>query len=466
MSMPFYVSPEQLMQDKAEYARKGIARGKSIVALEYDRGIVLVAENPSRLTKISEIYDRIAFAGVGRFSEFDQLRKIGVRFADVRGYAYSREDVRGKALANAYSQALSTIFTQQMKPYEVEILVAQVGEDQDRDEMFHILYDGTVMDEQGFTVLGGQAESIAEVARAEYRPDLDTGAAVRLGAKVLAPDVPAFIALEKHTGRLAAFENEGLSSRLFHCQWSSPSLGVVDGRPLVFLGGGDGVCYAFEALAEAPAQPVPLRKVWSFDCNPPHYRLRDGKPIPYYDGDKRKHNSPNKNDGLYVGPSQIIATAVFEAGQVYVAIGQDPAHGRGRGMLHAIDAAGSGDITISGRLWSYDGLDRSIGTVAVAGGLVYALDVAGRLHCVDAQSGQPCWVHETKAEAWGSPLVADGKVFFGNQKSFFIMRHGREPVVLSEIRLGSPVYSSAIAANGVLYVASQKYLWAVANDAP
>jgi len=219
-------------------------------------------------------------------------------------------------------------------------------------------------------------------------------------------------------------------------------------------------------LAEAPAQPVPLRKVWSFDCNPPHYRLRDGKPIPYYDGDKRKHNSPNKNDGLYVGPSQIIATAVFEAGQVYVAIGQDPAHGRGRGMLHAIDAAGSGDITISGRLWSYDGLDRSIGTVAVAGGLVYALDVAGRLHCVDAQSGQPCWVHETKAEAWGSPLVADGKVFFGNQKSFFIMRHGREPVVLSEIRLGSPVYSSAIAANGVLYVASQKYLWAVANDAP
>ncbi len=127
MSIPFYVSPEQLMQDKADFARKGIARGKSIVALEYDKGIVLLAENPSSFSKIGEIYDRLAFAGVGKFSEFDQLRKIGVRFCDVRGYAYSREDVRAKALANAYSQAIGDVFTQQMKPLEAEVIVAEVG---------------------------------------------------------------------------------------------------------------------------------------------------------------------------------------------------------------------------------------------------------------------------------------------------------------------------------------------------
>lgn len=189
MTMPFYVSPEQVMKDRADYARKGIARGRSLIALSTVDGIVIVAENPSRtLYKVSEIYDRIAFAGVGKYNEFEMLRIAGVRQADIKGYAFAREDVNARSLANAYAQTLGQVFTHEMKPYEVEILVAQVGEDQDRDEMFHILYDGTVMDEQGFTVLGGQAESIAEVARAEYRPDLDTGAAVRLGAKVLAPE--------------------------------------------------------------------------------------------------------------------------------------------------------------------------------------------------------------------------------------------------------------------------------------
>ncbi len=129
MSMPFYVSPEQVMADKAEYARKGIARGKSSVTLEYEGGILLMAENPSTLSKIGEIYDRVAFAGVGKFSEFDQLRKVGVRYADVKGYSYSREDVRARALANAYSQAVGDVFTNQMKPLEVEMLVAEVGDD-------------------------------------------------------------------------------------------------------------------------------------------------------------------------------------------------------------------------------------------------------------------------------------------------------------------------------------------------
>ena len=189
MSMPFYVSPEQVMKDRADYARKGIARGRSLVAFSTTDGIVIVAENPSRtLYKISEIYDRIAFAGVGKYNEFEMLRIAGVRQADVKGYSFAREDVNARSLANAYAQTLGQVFTHEMKPYEVEILVAQVADEQDQDELFHILYDGTVMDEQGFTVLGGQAESVIESTREEYRDDLDRAGAVKLGAKVLAAD--------------------------------------------------------------------------------------------------------------------------------------------------------------------------------------------------------------------------------------------------------------------------------------
>jgi proteasome alpha subunit len=189
MSMPFYVAPEQVMKDRADYARKGIARGRSLVAFSTVDGIVIVAENPSRtLYKISEIYDRIAFAGVGKYNEFEMLRIAGVRQADIKGYSFAREDVNARSLANAYAQTLGQVFTHEMKPYEVEILVAQVGGTQDDDELFHILYDGTVMDEVGFTVLGGQAESIIETARARYTADLDRDRAVRLGAEVLAPN--------------------------------------------------------------------------------------------------------------------------------------------------------------------------------------------------------------------------------------------------------------------------------------
>jgi len=278
--------------------------------------------------------------------------------------------------------------------------------------------------------------------------------------KVLSPDAPGMIVLDKKTGRLLATDGLDLGKRLFHAQWCSPSLGKVGDKTLIFLGGGDGVCYALEALAEKPEKPVKLKKVWSYDCNPPEYRFRDGKPIPYYDGDKRK-NRGNKNDGTYIGPSQIIATPVFHQGRVYVAIGQDPAHGRGRGMLHCIDATKTGDITKTGKIWSYDGLDRTMSTVAVAGGLVYCPDVIGQLHCVEADTGKPVWVHETKAETWGSPFIVDGKVYLGTKKNFWVFAAGREPKVLGEIRLGAPVYSTPIAANGVLYVGSQQYLWAV-----
>ena len=190
MSMPFYVPPEQMMKDRADYARKGIARGRSLVAFSVTDGIVLVAENSFRtLYKISEIYDRIAFAGVGKYNEFEMLRVAGVRQADLKGYSFAREDVNARALANAYGQTLGQVFTHEMKPYEVEILLAQVGDDQADDELYHILYDGTVMDERGCTVLGGQAEQIAEALEERYNAELDSGAAIRLGAAVLAgPD--------------------------------------------------------------------------------------------------------------------------------------------------------------------------------------------------------------------------------------------------------------------------------------
>src|SRR3984893_6976143 len=162
MSMPFYVAPEQFMKDKADFARKNIARGRPLVATVYAEGIVLCAENTSKtLHKVSEIYDRIAFAGVGKYNEFDQLRRSGVQFADVKGYQFSREDVDARSLANLYAQYIGNVFTHEMKPLEVEILVAEVGHEPSGDQLFHILYDGTVVDEDHVTVLGGEAEAIA-----------------------------------------------------------------------------------------------------------------------------------------------------------------------------------------------------------------------------------------------------------------------------------------------------------------
>ena len=186
MAMPFYVPPEQLMKDRSDYARKGISRGKPVVALEYADGIAFLADNPStHLFKISEIYDRIAFAAVGKFSEFENLRIAGVRLADLRGYSYGREDVTAKSLANAYSQALSNIFTQEMKPYEVEILVAQVGEGVEDNELFHILYDGSVADEDGFVAMGGESDQLETRLREGYRPDLPLDEALRIGIDAL-----------------------------------------------------------------------------------------------------------------------------------------------------------------------------------------------------------------------------------------------------------------------------------------
>ncbi|HEY4607924.1 MAG TPA: proteasome subunit alpha [Ilumatobacteraceae bacterium] len=186
MTMPYYVAPEQVMKDRADYARKGIARGRAMVAVRYADGVALVAENPSNtLRKISEIYDRIAFAGVGKYNEFDQLRVAGVRAADLKGYQYSRDDVDARGLANQYAQILGQVFTHEMKPMEVEILVAEVGYGADDYQLFHILYDGTVMDERRFSVLGGDAEAIAGRLNETYTDELVQADAVKAGTAAL-----------------------------------------------------------------------------------------------------------------------------------------------------------------------------------------------------------------------------------------------------------------------------------------
>ena len=186
MSMPFYVAPEQVMKDRADYARKGIARGRSVVVLQYDDGIAFATENPSRaLHKISEIYDRIAFAAVGKYNEFENLRVAGVRYADLRGYSYDRADVNARGLANAYAQTLGTVFTTESKPLEVELVVAEVGATAAGDQIYRLSYDGSVADEHGFVVMGGQAERLDTQLAQEWRSGLTLAAVLQIAVRVL-----------------------------------------------------------------------------------------------------------------------------------------------------------------------------------------------------------------------------------------------------------------------------------------
>jgi proteasome alpha subunit len=185
--MPFYVSPEQQMKDKADYARKGIARGRNSVVIQYDDGILFVAPNPSgALHKISEIYDRIAFAAVGRYNEYENLRVAGVRYADTRGYQYDRADVTARGLANWYAQVLGTIFTESNKPYEVEIVVAELGETADGDQLYRITFDGSVADEHGYVAMGGQADQVATVLKERYTEGMPLSAALAAALAALA----------------------------------------------------------------------------------------------------------------------------------------------------------------------------------------------------------------------------------------------------------------------------------------
>lgn len=186
MTMPMYVSPEQLMKDRADFARKGIARGRSVIVASYATGVAFVAENPSRtLHKISELYDRIGFAGAGKYNEFENLRVAGIRYADMRGYSYDRSDVTARGLANAYTQTLGTIFTQESKPYEVEIAVAQVGTSQEDDQIYRLTYDGSVTEERGFVAMGGASEPIATALAQRWAPDLPLAQVLGLAVELL-----------------------------------------------------------------------------------------------------------------------------------------------------------------------------------------------------------------------------------------------------------------------------------------
>ncbi len=240
MSMPFYVAPEQWMKDKADFARKGIARGRALTALLYDDGILICAENSSTtLRKVSEIYDRIAFAGAGKYNEYDRLRISGVRHADLKGYSFSREDVDAQSLANAYAQMLGDVFTHEVKPMEVEILVAEVGATATDDRLFHILYDGTVVDETGFTVLGGESDTISDRLKATYSAGQSLAEALRAavaalaGDRTLAPDELEAAVLSRGNGR-RAFQ------RLSHAEMGE-ILGASSGS---------------EPADEAPAEPA------------------------------------------------------------------------------------------------------------------------------------------------------------------------------------------------------------------
>ena len=293
---------------------------------------------------------------------------------------------------------------------------------------------------------------------------------------VPSPNSPSLIAINKKTGKLAAEDNAHIGPRIFHGQWSSPSAGKVDGKWQIYFGGGDGILYAFDPIpqkgsgkpkpkivAAASNAPAPaaeeaeetdvnyLKTVWWFDCVPPEYKVKDGKPIKYPSAE---------------GPSEINSTPVFYKGRVYVAIGQDPEHGEGIGHLVCVDPTKTGDVTKSALVWEYKGIKRSISTVSIdpATDLLFIADFSGFVHCLDANTGKLNWIHDMKAQMWGSTLAADGKVYVGDQDGdFCILAASKEKKVINEVNLGYPLFGTPVVANGVLYVLNQSYLYAFAD---
>ena len=278
------------------------------------------------------------------------------------------------------------------------------------------------------------------------------------------PQAPSFIALNKKTGELLGEDDAKIGPRIFHGQWSSPSTGKVNGKQLVFFGGGDGFCYAFDAKPAKEADGGVLKKIWWADCNPPEYKKsKDGTPIRYPAAE---------------GPSEINATPVFYKNRVYVATGQDPEHGEGVGRLLCLDATKTGDITKTGVLWDFKGIYRSISTVSIdpTNNLLFIGDFSGFVHCLDAETGKLYWEHDMKAHMWGSTLVADGKVYVGDEDGdVVVFASGKEKKILSKMsvngkeeegpNLGAPVYATPVVANGVLYIASNKHLYAFYDSA-
>lgn len=271
-------------------------------------------------------------------------------------------------------------------------------------------------------------------------------------SNIPAPKAPMLIALDKVTGELKGEEVSGLSERIMHGGWASPSYAEADGKGIVLFGGPDGVLYAFDPIPayDKDEDLNVLKEIWRYDANPVHYRFKGGdktKPIKYARPD---------------GPSEFIATPVLADGKVYVPIGQDPEHGEGIGNLIAVNPTGKGDITQTGRVWEYDKINRSISTCAVVDGLVYTADFSGIIYCFDAVNGTLYWEHDSLSHIWGSPLLVDGKLYIGNEDGdLIVLAAGREKKVIATINFGDPIYSTPVVANGTLYIATQTQLYAI-----
>jgi outer membrane protein assembly factor BamB len=264
-------------------------------------------------------------------------------------------------------------------------------------------------------------------------------------ALIPATDAPSLIVLDKRTGRLVAQDGEHIGPRIFHSTWSSPALGNVDGRTLVFFCGGDGVCYAFDAI-QTPPPNGKLKCVWRFDCDP---------------------NAPKENVHQYVrnrkvSPSNIKSMPMFHDNRVYITYGGDIWWGKHEAWLTCIRATGTGDITNTARVWTYPVERHCCSTPAIYNGLVFVADCSGVIHCVDAKMGRVYWTHDAKGNIWASTLVADGKVYVGTRRrDFWVLAASKEKKIISSIRLKDPIHGTATAANGVLYVATMKELYAL-----
>jgi outer membrane protein assembly factor BamB len=265
-----------------------------------------------------------------------------------------------------------------------------------------------------------------------------------------APDAPALICLDKKTGKLLARERSGISARTYYCNWSSPASGIVNGKPMVIFGGGDGFCYGFDpepgtAIAEDGAATIP--ELWRCNCNPPDRQLKDGKPVQY---------------GQPGGPCEVLATPGILDGRVYATIGQEPESGEGTGCVSCIDATKSGDISATGVLWRNEKVGKTLSSCTLSDGLIYLPDYAGLIHCLDAKTGAERWSHDGEAHIWGSALVADGKVYVGNESgTLTILAAGKEKKVLGTIECGDAIDSTPIAANHTVFVGTLTHLYAL-----
>ena len=270
------------------------------------------------------------------------------------------------------------------------------------------------------------------------------------------PNAPNMIVLDKRSGALAAVIDRPLGKAVFHGDWSSPTLARIANQDLIVWGGGDGVCYAFDPQFEpgAEGRPGTLRQVWRFNCNPPHNLFKDGQRLPYNKGGK--------------GPSEIIATPVAANNRIYVAVGQDSRHGPGKGCLSCIDATQKGDITETGKIWQSFDVDRSFSSAAVTkDGLVFIADYTGILRCLDAADGKEYWMHDLGGRVFCSPLCADGRVYIGTEAGrLTVAAAHRDKKLIDEVRFDGPIYATPVAANRVLYVASQRTLYAFGETQP